>query len=387
VSRDEMTAAARAELDALDRIVAQEHVGEEHLELAALVDSVRGGAPRMDPAYRARLDESIAARLARPRRRGFLRRPAGRPRLAAIGGGGLVTAAVAFVIVISSGLLHGASNNGTTTARKHAASAQRALGPAKIPTFGAAASTPPAPGAIAHAETNTLPSRTPSGRLVRRHSELVLASAPASMQHVANEIVARTEQRGGVVASSNVSTTGAGGGATFSLQIPSARLGSLIGALSSLASVRALSQATTDITSNYNGIAARLADHRARATALRTALASAATTASDQIQRQLDAVERRIALEVRALATLHGQATTATLGVVVVPATVAHHHSGAAGPLASSFHNALGVLVEMLAVALVVLAIALPVALTALGVAWSTAALRQRSRERAIRTA
>ena len=35
----------------------------------------------------------------------------------------------------------------------------------------------------------------------------------ASMQHVANEIVTRTEQRGGVVASSNVSVAGAGGGA------------------------------------------------------------------------------------------------------------------------------------------------------------------------------
>ena len=64
-----------------------------------------------------------------------------------------------------------------------------------------------------------------------------------------------------------------------------------------------------------------------------------------------------------------------------------HHRSGGAGPLADSFNNALHVLVEMLAVALVVLAIALPFALTGLAVAWSAAALRQRSRERAIRAA
>ena len=60
MSRDEMTASARAQLDALDRILAHEHVGEEHLELAALVDSVRAGAPRMEPAFRERLDGEVA---------------------------------------------------------------------------------------------------------------------------------------------------------------------------------------------------------------------------------------------------------------------------------------------------------------------------------------
>src|ERR1700676_4678906 len=72
VSRDELNASQLAELAALDRILAREPVGEEHLELAALVDSVRAGAPRMDPAFHARLDGEIAQRLARRR----WRRPA-----------------------------------------------------------------------------------------------------------------------------------------------------------------------------------------------------------------------------------------------------------------------------------------------------------------------
>jgi hypothetical protein len=384
-----MTASARAQLDALDRILALEHVGEEHLELAALVDSVRAGAPRMEPAFRERLDREHAARLSRPSRR--LPRPSGgRLRLAALGGGGLVAAAVTFAIVISSGLLGGA---GTSPTRAHSDERKVFSSAANTPhhavaTNGTAAPTagtavPPAPGDLHAAPAHG------SARLVRRNSRLVLATTAASMQRVANEIVTRTEQRGGVVASSNVSVATAGGGAQFSLQIPSPRLGSLIGALSSLAAVRSLNQATTDVTSTYNGIAARLADHRAQAASLRTQLASAPTTTeADALQKKLNGVERRIAAEARALASLLGQARNATLDVSVVPGAVSHHHrSGGGGPLADSFHNALHVLVEMLAVALVVLAIALPFALTGLAVAWSAAVLRQRSRERAIRAA
>jgi hypothetical protein len=68
VSRDELNASQLAELAALDRILAREPVDEEHLELAALVDSVRAGAPRMGSAYAAQLDSQIAsASSARPR--------------------------------------------------------------------------------------------------------------------------------------------------------------------------------------------------------------------------------------------------------------------------------------------------------------------------------
>jgi len=64
VSRDELNAQQLAELAALDRILAREPVGEEHLELAALVDSVRAGAPQMDRDFAARLDATIAQRVA-----------------------------------------------------------------------------------------------------------------------------------------------------------------------------------------------------------------------------------------------------------------------------------------------------------------------------------
>ena len=199
MSRDEMTASARAQLDALDRILAHEQVGEEHLELAALVDSVRAGAPRMDPAFRERLDGEVAARLSRRRRR--LPRPAGgRLRVAALGGGGLVAAAVAFAIVISSGVLGGAGGSPTPLGPAAGTHSTKVASPPHggvALNGGVASTTQLAPGPVTFAGA-----AQPRARLVRRNSQLVLAAAAASMQHVANEIVTRTEQRGGVVASS-----------------------------------------------------------------------------------------------------------------------------------------------------------------------------------------
>jgi hypothetical protein len=61
VSRDELNARELEELAALDLILAREPVGEEHLELAALVDSVRAGAPTMAPAFAERLDAQLTA--------------------------------------------------------------------------------------------------------------------------------------------------------------------------------------------------------------------------------------------------------------------------------------------------------------------------------------
>jgi hypothetical protein len=394
VSRDELTASEREELAALDRILAREPVGEQHLELAALVDSVRAGAPRMDPAFAERLDARLAAPGKRRSRAGArVARPA-IPRLA-LAGSGLVAAAVAFTIVISSGLLSG----GTTHPPAPANSPALGILPRKAP--GAAAgptgttSGPLASGGVASGtavaivpSTNFSGSKSLSARLVHRDSTLTLATPPASMQRVANRIVAATEQRGGVVQSSNVAIQGPASRASFSLAVPTGRLGSLIAALSTLASVRALNQNTNDITSSYNVEQARLADNVAARAALLKQLATAATaTQQAGIQKQLNALEARIAAEHRDLGSLLGQGRTATLHVTVVAGASAKHAKAAAGPFTTAFHRALHALEEILAIALVVLAIVLPFALTALALWWGATAVRQRARERAMRTA
>jgi hypothetical protein len=372
VSRNELNAAAREELAALDRILAREPVGERHLELAALVDSVRAGAPRMDPAFAERLDAQVAAH-GGGRRRARLRfdRPAA--RRVALASGGLVAAAVGFTIVISSGVLNG-SKQAPHSARASGAPLTRA--PAATPTANARTLSPSAttsgPVAATGAAGSSFaasPTLRGAARLVHRDSTLTLATSPASMQGVANQIVAATEHSGGVVQSSNVA------------------IGRLIATVSALASVRALHQNTNDITDGYNQEQARLADNAAKRAALLKQLAAAATVAQQTaIQKQLSRLEARIAAEHREIDRLLTQGHTATLQVTIVP-DGSVKHPAAAGPFTTAFNRALHALEAILAIALVAFAIVLPFVLSALALWWGATTVRQRARERAMRTA
>ena len=224
MSRDELNAGQLAELAALDRILAREPVGEEHLELAALVDSVRAGAPRMEADFAARLDATIAERVAGSRA-SRIRLPRPSVRRLAFAGGSLVAAALALAIVISSGLLNGGGGvptlrSPTTLVPKLAspnAAHARTLAPSGVTaSFGASAS--PAPAGVSGSSNSAAPAAPNArGRLVQRGSTLTLATSPATMQGVANQLVAATERQGGVVESSNVEIQGAASYANFSL--------------------------------------------------------------------------------------------------------------------------------------------------------------------------
>ena len=391
MSRDELNARELEELAALDRILARAPVGEEHLELAALVDSVRAGAPTMAPAFAERLDAELSARL---RRRRFARLRDSRPqaRRLALAGSGLVAAAVAFTIVISSGVFGGGSPQPLPRA-PHAFSGAAAAAPTTPATAGGAAAA--TPRAAVGTPTRTSPATLlgpqalavgGSGRLVERRSTLTLATTPATLQAVANQIVTATEQEGGVVANSSVAVQGSASYANFELQIPSGRLARLIATLSGLASVRGLNQTTDDITDGYNQERARLADNEAARASLLKQLAIAATTASEtSLQQQLNRVQARIAAEHHAIDSLLTEGHTALLYVNVVPGAAAKHST--VGPLGAAFNRALHALEEILAIALIALAIALPFALCALALWWAASGIRQRSRERAMRTA
>ena len=415
MSRDELNAAEREELDALDRILAREPVDERHLELAALVESVRAGAPRMDPSFAERLDATLAARGERRARLAGRLSARSLPRFA-LAGGGLVAAAVAFTIVISSGVLNGrAPTTSNTPARglSHVQAAKPGLTPkttvtrggnsvgapgaganaggtASVGAGGAASTGPvtavPGTGLPSRAAPTTNYSARASGRLVHRDSTLTLATSPATMQGVADQVVAATEHAGGVVANSNVNIQGVASAASFSLRVPSGRLGPLISTLSALASVRALHQDTQDITGGYNQEQVRLADNVAAHAALLKKLATAATVAlQTSIQKQINRLEYRIAAEHRDLARLLTSGHTATLQVDIVPGPATKH--SAVGPFTTAFKRGLHALEEILAIALVALAIVLPFALTALALWWGLTVVRQRARERAMRTA
>jgi hypothetical protein len=388
VSRDEMTAAELAELAALELILERRPVGEEHLELAALVDSVRANAPSIDAEFEA----GLAARFAGRERRGWSRRLEWlRPgRLALAGGGGLVAAAVALTIVLSGGVRHDIFGGGSSVAIRELGPASGAppATPGKSAGSTAAPSNNAGPSA-AHAPTVAAPiGGFGSSRLVSKGSDLTLATPAARIPGVANRIVAATEQEGGVVEHSNVSIQGSASFAAFDLQVPSGHLGRLIATLSGLASVRSLNQTTQDITSPYQRERALLAQRLAALASLREQLATAASAAdASALRKQIGRVEFRIAVERATIGRLQSQASNSTLAVDVVAGAASAKHRHSSGALARAYHDALHALEEILAIALIALAIALPFALTALALWWAGSSIRQRARERAIRAA
>jgi hypothetical protein len=369
-----------AELEALDRILAREPVGEEHLELAALVESVRAGAPRMSPEF----ETALAARFA-PRQRRHMPRVG--LRSLALASGGLVAAAVALTILLSGSVRNDLFGSGTHKQPAPAALAPRTHAPAvATPAIGS--------GSVAGATSSfgaNAPAPTPSAgtaaRLVQKASQLTLSAPPSQIQGVANHVVAATEQQGGVVESSNVDIQGSSSYAAFELRVPSGRLGQLIASLSALANVRSLNQSTQDLQDSYDRETALLSQHRGQLAALRKQLASAATeTQAASLRSQIAAMQHRIAIERETIGRLRSEGANATLAVELV-AGAASKHAHAGGTLGNAARDALHALEEILAIALVVLAIVLPFALTALAVWWAGASLRQRSRERALRAA
>ena len=390
MSRDELSAEALAELEAIDAILAREPVSEEHLELAALVDSVRGDAPKIRPAFESELAARFEGRRAGARRRASV----GRSGRWAFASGGVVAAAVALTILLSGNVRDGVFGGGGTVrppAAVHARSGIVEPGLAKPSAesrnsataggVGATAS-PPAPAPNAAFGVN-------SGRLVAKGSTLTLATPPFQISSLASRIVAATEAQNGVVEHSNVNVNGgASSYANFTLSVPSGHLGHLIAALSSLASVRALNQSTQDITSPYQSENALVARRQAQLRSLRAQLLVAPTsTAAAALRKQISGVEHRIRIERATIAHLRGEADNATLTVQVVAGAAKKKHAAAVGALTRGFRDALHALQEILAVALIVLAIVLPFAICGLALWWAAWGVRQRARERAIRAA
>jgi hypothetical protein len=405
MSHSDLSPQAVAELAALDAILDGEPVGEEHLELAALADSIKGISPTLDEAGRARLDARIG-KLRSPRR--AVRRHAARltPGRVALAGGPLVAVLVAVAVVLGSGVLNGSKPapnlkttvpglalhapsgaqktapavGGTATTRAPASGPTSTTGTELSPAAGASAIPSTAPGSTNFASSNL----NPGNRLVARGASLTLAATPTQMQTVANEVVASTQRLGGIVENSNVNVRGLSSYASFSLSVPASRLAQLISTLSSLTAVRSLDQSASDITDNYDRTNTQLVDEKTQRRTLVKALAAASTLTQEQeIQQQIASVDREIAATTHRAGLLLTRGHNARVSVQIV-ATLAGAGAGASGPVKRALNDALAVLDVALAIALVALAIVLPVGLVALLLLWGTATVRQRSRERAL---
>jgi hypothetical protein len=332
-----------AELAELDRALA----GEDS-PLNQLVADVRAQRPQMEPAFAARLDRMIDDARTAPHR----------PRWLAWSPLAGLAAAVIVAVVLVSG-------NDRTPLRGQS---PQVRAPSTAAESGAAKSLA-APAPV-----------TGQARKVERTTSLALSTGRADVQNVADDVVATTQRFGGIVDSSQTSTSDSEASAVFALRIPTARLDDAIAALSKLAHVSSLQQGSTDITSSFVSSEARLHDARAERRALLKALARATTTqAIDAIKARLRDNRSQIAQLKGELNALRRRANLARVDVMV--AGNGHASSGGGWTPADAARDALRVLEVAAGVILIGLAAGIPVALL-LGAALLTArSTRRRRRE------
>jgi acetolactate synthase regulatory subunit len=225
-----------------------------------------------------------------------------------------------------------------------------------------------------------------AGRQVERGVVLELTTAPGDLQDVASGVVRVTQAAGGYVAASQVEATSDGGGATFTLRVPSARLDRTLAQLTDLADVRRLSQSARDITSTVATAADRLADARAERRGVQRALAGASTEAGVRRLRvrlgQLRSREARLRGELEAQ---RRRAALATVELTLATQDEAADEDGAGTWTPGDALDDAGRLVEVAAgVALVALAALVPLALLALLALAAARTLRRRRRDAAL---
>jgi Domain of unknown function (DUF4349) len=318
---------------------------------------VRAIAPQADPAFLAALQERVAAGFPRPqparrrRMRGLLGLPGrrGLARPLAVAAAALAALVVAAVVLAPGRQADEVSSTGGDASRADAGPAVQEPGSGEAQRAPKASSgslaTPTAPSPAPPAAAR------PSGdRRVERAAQLTLTPPADEVQSVADGVTRTTQELGGYVESSQVTTNGDGGSGSLRLRIPSARLASAIERLSALAPVGSLSQGATDITGATGSAAERVADARSERTALLRALGRAATDREIASLRERLRINRsRLARARGALESLRRRARLSTIDVTVRAS--ADGNGGSEGGGAWTPRDALGDALRVLQVA------------------------------------
>jgi hypothetical protein len=345
-----------ADLEELERALAG-----EPSTFNELVADVRAQRPQMDPAFAARLDARVdEARKAPPRSSWLAWSPLA----------GLAAALVVAVVVVSGG---GDNTNPSASSGSSAASTSA--------DRSAKSAAPAAPALSSGATSEAAP---PIGRKVERNTTMQLSTSRTDVQSVADDVIATTQRFGGIVDSSQISTSDAEASAVFSLRIPTRRLDDAVAALSKLAHVASLSQGSTDITGPFVSAVDRLRDARAERSALLKALARAATT------QEVDALKARLRDNRSQIAAVKGEVNAlrrrANLSRVEVTVAGNGHKSSGGGTWTpgDAAGDALRVLEVGAGVMLIGLAAVVPLALLGGAGALAARATRRRRREGAL---
>jgi hypothetical protein len=427
-----------ATLDAIDATLAGEPVDARYAELAEIALLLSSDRPPVRPEFARTMDERVARRFAsapptpgsqRPRRP-LLRNPAFWQASGALMTG--VAVVVALVVVMAGHLGSSAASSsasfGAVNGAPGVVSSASSSAPGTATSAGSAwsaAAAAPSPSASSGAASTASSARAPAarsaqsssagslaappapaqpnsaagapalqpptaGRKVVQSAQLSLTAAPNRIDDVAQQVYDVVGSLNGIVESSTVTQTGGTDGyANFSLSVPSGSLGQAMSRLSSLnyAQVASRTDASQDITDQYNGATRALADARALRTSLLKQLANATTTDQiDSIQAQINDAEASISSDVATLNRLNHQVNFSQLSVTInaqaVPVPVAHG-SGGFG-IGRAAHDAGRVLTVVAGGALIAVAELTPVGLLLALAWWVAAAVRRRRREQAL---
>jgi hypothetical protein len=410
--REPLDPVVERQLDALEAAVSGAPRADP--TLTALVEDVRAVAPRPSAEARARLDARVEACFEGRTERSRVTPRVGRfpfgiawPRRALVPAVGVAAAAlVALVVALGTGggavdeaVTGGGSAGGSgavtevapsdSGAVRDSAPAAKSAPPDQASGIsGAATPAPPSVGTAPGVAAPGAPVPAP-GRRIERSVRLELGARPGRFDAVTDAVVRSTQRAGGYVASSGVARDGTRGTASFVLRIPAARLDAAVADLSRLAHVRAIEQATQDLTGAYDGTAGRLRDARTQRRALVAAVATATGDDASRLRSRLATATARVKRLERALRALRTRTTYATVDLAVIASRRAAAAPGRDGRWtpADAWHDARRGLEVAAGVLILVLAFALPIALIGSLAAFGAGAIRRRRRDAALDTA
>jgi hypothetical protein len=375
-----------------------ESVGVEAEAWRLLRQDVRALAAPVDSDFERELQERLAgwavegrgptrpslnARIARLRAR-LVGLAVGR-RLAAGG------AAAALIIAVLALVLVGPFRSGSepfspeASLRPHAllrAAPVKAAEESAVETAGGAGSSSGSASSTV-APSAAGPTTSASGRLQQLGASVALATGPSGVQTAAEGVSRLGVGDGGFVESSHVQVKSNGPSeADVTLSIPSAKLSSTIAALGRIASVRAVSQSSQDITGSYDSARRRLGDAVAERRALLRALAAASTQGQiDSLRERLSGNREALTRDRAEVRSVSRQAATSQLYVTI---TGGKSVEGGGLTLHRGLDDAADVLATAGAALLIGLAGLLPIALLGFCLLAARRTWRRRRREAAL---
>jgi uncharacterized protein DUF4349 len=201
-------------------------------------------------------------------------------------------------------------------------------------------------------------------RVQERSASLSLSTDAGNVEEVSDGVVAVTDRYHGIVASSQVNTSGGRGGASFDLRIPSQNLQAALADLSGLAHVSSRSEGSLDITAPFVTARERFDDAKATVDGLLDQLANASSASEiASIREQLRTARAELAAARAELAGLKQRADFSRLSV-----SVTGDGRGGSWSIGDAADDAVSVLEAIGGAALIALAVLVPLAaLVALG--------------------